>query len=81
MLKSLLDHLNSIWENDASWCTIAETAISNLEIDHGITIKGSRGTNSTESPPLSVQQFQVEVGGEEDSLYVASPTSSSPERN
>ena len=43
MLKSTLDHLNSIREGDASWCTAAETAISNLETEHGITIKGSRG--------------------------------------
>ena len=26
MLKSTLDHLNSIRESDASWCTAAETA-------------------------------------------------------
>ena len=43
MLKSTLDHLNSIMEIDASWCTAAETAPSNLETEHGITIKGSRG--------------------------------------
>ena len=48
MLKGTLDHLNSISESDASRCTAAETAISNLETEHGITIKGSRGTNSTE---------------------------------
>ena len=34
MLKSTLDHLNSIRESDASWCTAAETAISNLETEH-----------------------------------------------
>ena len=39
MLKSTLDHLNSIRDSDASWCTAAETAISNLETKHGITIK------------------------------------------
>ena len=43
MTKSTLDHLNSIRESDASWCTAAETAISNLETEHGITIKGGRG--------------------------------------
>ena len=41
MLKSTLDHLNSIRESDASWCSAAETAISNFEIGHRITIKGS----------------------------------------
>ena len=35
LLKSALDHLNSIRESDASWCTLAETAISNLEIENG----------------------------------------------
>ena len=38
VLKSILDHLNSIRESDASWCTAAETAISNLETEHGIAI-------------------------------------------
>ena len=61
MLKSTLDHLNSIRESDASWCTAAETAISNLETEHGITIKGSRGPTVWKSPPLSVQQFRVQV--------------------
>ena len=61
MLKSTLDHLNSIRDSDASWCTAAETAISNLETEHGITIKGSRGPTVRKSPPLSVQQFQVQV--------------------
>ena len=37
MLKRTLDHLNSIRESDPSWCTAAETAISNLEIERGIT--------------------------------------------
>ena len=55
LLKSTLGHLNSIRESDASWCTAAETAISNLETEHGITIKGSKGLRK--SPPLSVQQF------------------------
>ena len=58
MLKSILDHLNSIRESDVSWCTAAETAILNLETEHGITIKGSRGRKS---PPLTVQQFRVQV--------------------
>ena len=48
MLKSTLDHLNSIRGSDASWCSAAETDISNLETEQGITIKGSRRTNSTE---------------------------------
>ena len=56
MLKSTLDLLNSIRESDTSWCTAAETAISNLE-----TIKGSRGPTVQKSPPLSVQQFRVQV--------------------
>ena len=38
MLKSTLDHLNFIRETNASWCTAAETAISNLEIGHGLII-------------------------------------------
>ena len=42
MLKSKLDHLNSIRENAANWYTAAETTILNLEIGHGMTIKGSR---------------------------------------
>ena len=46
---------------DASCCTAAETAISNLETEHGITIKGSRGPTVWKSPPLSVQQFRVQV--------------------
>ena len=61
MLKSKLDQLNSTRENDTSWCTAAETAISNLETEHGIKIKGSRGPTVRKSPPLSVQQFQVQV--------------------
>ena len=61
MLKSTLDHLNSIRESDASWCTAAETVISNLETEHGIIIKGSRGPTVWKSPPLSVQQFRVQV--------------------
>ena len=61
MLKSTLDHLNSIRKNDASWYTAAETAISNLETEHGITIKGSKGPTVQKSPPLSVQQFRVQV--------------------
>ena len=59
MLKSTLDYLNSIRESDASWCTAAETAILNLETEHGITIKGSWGPTVRKLPPLSVQQFQV----------------------
>ena len=47
MLKSTLDHLNSIRESDASWCTAAVTDILNLETEHGITIKGSRGPTNT----------------------------------
>ena len=61
MLKSTLDHLNSIRESDASLCTAAESAISNLETEHGITIKGNRGPTIRKSPPLSVQQFRVQV--------------------
>ena len=53
MLKSTLDYRNSIRESDASWCTAAETAISKLETEHGITIKGSRGPTVQKSPPLS----------------------------
>ena len=34
MLKSTFNHLNSIRKSDASWCTAAETAISNTEIGH-----------------------------------------------
>ena len=48
MLKSILDHLNTIRKNDASWFTAAETAILNLEIGHGITINGLADQNSTE---------------------------------
>ena len=33
----------------------------NLETEHGITIKGSRGPTVRKSPPLSVQQFRVQV--------------------
>ena len=33
ILKHTIDHLNSIWESDASWCAAAETAISNLETE------------------------------------------------
>ena len=61
MLKSTLHHLNSIRESDASLYTVAETAISNLETEHGITIKSSRGPTVRKSPPLSVQQFRVKV--------------------
>ena len=57
MLKGTIDHLNSIREYDASWCTAAETPISNLGIEHGITIKGSGGLTVQKSPPLSVQQL------------------------
>ena len=61
MLKSTLDHLNSIRESDASWCTATERAIPKLETEHGITIKGSSGPTVRKSPPLSVQQFRVKV--------------------
>ena len=61
MLQSTFDHLNSIRESDPSWCTAAETAISNLETEHGITIKGSRRPTVWKSPPLSVQQFRVQM--------------------
>ena len=57
VLKSILDHLNSIRESDASWCTAAESAISNLETEHGITINDNRGPTVRKSPPLSVQQL------------------------
>ena len=46
---------------DASLCTAAETAISNLETEHGITIKGSRGPTVWKSPPLTVQYFWIQV--------------------
>ena len=61
MLKSTLDHLNSIRESDGSWCTAAETAIWNLETEHGISTKGSRGPKVRKSPSLPFQQFQVQV--------------------
>ena len=61
MLKSTIDHLNSIRKSDGNWSTAAETVISNLETEHGITIKGSRGPTVRKSPPLSVQQFRVQV--------------------
>ena len=61
MLKSTLDYRNSIRKSDASWCTTAETAISNLETEYGITFKGSRGQTVRKSPSLSVQQFRVQV--------------------
>ena len=59
MLKSTLEHLNSIRKSDVSWCTEAVLAISNLE--NGITIKGSRGPTLQKSPLLSVQQFRVQL--------------------
>ena len=61
MLKSTLDHLNSIRDSDANWCTVFKTAISNFKTEHGITIKGSRGPTVRKSPPLLVQQFQAQV--------------------
>ena len=61
MLNSTLDHLNSIRESDASWCAAAGTVISHLETEHRITFKGSRGPIVWKSPPLSVQQFRVQV--------------------
>ena len=60
ILRSTLGHLNSIRESDASWCTAAETAICNLETEHGTTIQGTR-TNSMEITSLSVQQFRVQA--------------------
>ena len=39
--------------------TPAETAILNVETEHGITTKGSRGPTVRKSPPLSVQQFRL----------------------
>ena len=48
-------------ESDASWYTAAETAISDLETEHGITIKGSRGPTVRKSPTLSVQQFRMAI--------------------
>ena len=61
MLKSTLDHLNSSRESNASWCTAAVTAVLNLETEHGITINGSWGPTVRKSPPLSVQQFLIQV--------------------
>ena len=57
MLKNTLDHINSIRESDTSRCTAVETAISNIETEHKITING-RGPTVWKSPPLSVQQFR-----------------------
>ena len=34
MLKSTFTHLNSTRKSNASWCTAAETAISNTEMGH-----------------------------------------------
>ena len=61
MLTSTLDHLNSIRESDACWYKAAETAIWNLETEYGITIKVSKGPIVQKLPPLSVQQFRVQV--------------------
>ena len=61
MMKSTLDHLNSTRESNGSWCTAAETATSNLKTENGIAIKGIRGPTVRKSPPLSVQQFRVQV--------------------
>ena len=48
-------------ESDASWCTTAEIAISDLETEHGIIIKGSREPTAWKSPPLLVQQFLMAI--------------------
>ena len=61
MLKNVLDHINSIKENDASWSTTAERAILNEETELGLTIKVSRGPTIRKSSPLSVQQFREQV--------------------
>ena len=50
MLKNTLDDLNSIRESDASWCNAADTDISNLETEHGITIKVGMG-------PMEITSF------------------------
>ena len=60
MLKGTLDHLNSISESDNSLCTVTETAILNLETQHGIITIGSSGPTVQKSPRLSVQQFRVQ---------------------
>ena len=59
MLKITLDLLSSIRESNASWCTAAEIELR--ETDDGITINGSWGLTVRKSPPLSVQQFRVQV--------------------
>ena len=49
MLKSTLDHLNSIRERDASWYTAVETAMLHLETEHGIVWK---------LPPFQFMSFE-----------------------
>ena len=60
MHKSTLDHLIQSGRVMPVGALHRETAISNLETEHGITIKGSR-TIVRKSPPLSVQQFRLQV--------------------
>ena len=58
MLKITLDHLNYFRGSDASWCTAAYTASSNIESEHGTTTKSSMGPTLRKSPLLSVQHFE-----------------------
>ena len=56
MLKSTL---NSIRESDVSWCSAAETTISNLETEHGITIKGMEITSFVNSTVSSTSGYSL----------------------
>ena len=57
MLKCTLDHLDSIRESDATG-VLQLRQPSNLETEHGITIKGSKGPTVRKSPPCQFKSFE-----------------------
>ena len=58
MPRSTLDHLNSIRKSNGSWFTAAETAISNLETQHGIITIGSSGPTVQKLPLCQSNSFE-----------------------
>ena len=54
VLQSKLDHLNSIWKSDTSWCTAAGQPYQTWKLS-------MEKQSKVKSPSLSVQQFQVQV--------------------
>ena len=61
MLSCTLEELKSLRYSEASWCTSAESAISSLETEHGITVKSRTGPNRAATAISSIEEFRVHV--------------------